>query len=156
MLASRPMCSHEWNEKPQSTEYKCSVVGVHKSYNPDAGLCGNDCVLFLVFFFFQSVLISNISPQEFFILSGESEFTEQGVDHDFRQFYETRINILEKEEKKKSKRLRDLMDYFNTALFPDEHVENQNVVDEEEARLLKAISDDEDENEVDEEGLYAA
>lgn len=78
-------------------------------------------------------------------MSGEGEFTEQGVDHDFRHFYETRINILEKEEKKKSKCFQKLLDYFNAALFPDERVENENVVDEEEARLLKAIDEDEDE-----------
>jgi hypothetical protein len=89
----------------------------------------------------------NIDLQDYFILTGESEFTEQGASHDFRQFYETRIKILKKEASKGPKarqRYKELMQYFNEYLFPSEDAEEPDV-DEEEAMLLKAISDGEDE-----------
>jgi hypothetical protein len=76
-------------------------------------------------------------------LTGESEFTEQGVSHNFRQFYDTRIKILKKEASKGPKareRYEDLMKYFNDKLFPSEEIEEPDV-DEEEAMLLQAISD---------------
>jgi hypothetical protein len=82
-------------------------------------------------------------------LSGESEFTEQGATHDFRKFYETRIKILEKESShgpKARARYDDLMKYFNDNLFPSEDAAEPDV-DEEEATLFHAISDEEKESE---------
>lgn len=86
--------------------------------------------------------------QAFFILSGESEFTEKGVEHDFLQFYETRIQILKKGAHKNSKHYWDLIVYFNENLFSDAPMDDMIIVDEEEAQLLNALSDeDEDEDE---------
>jgi hypothetical protein len=85
--------------------------------------------------------------QDYFILSGESEFTEQGTNHNFRQFYDTRIMILQKESSKGPKarcRYKELMKYFNDKLFPAEDMAEPDV-DEEEAMLLQAISDGEEE-----------
>ena len=82
-------------------------------------------------------------------MSGESEFAEQGAKHDFRKFYETRIKILEKESSQGPKaraRYDDLMKYFNDNLFPSEDAAEPDV-DEEEATLLHAISDEEKESE---------
>ena len=78
----------------------------------------------------------------YFILSGEAEFTEQGVDHDFRHFYETRITLLTKESQKKGERFQELIDYFNRELFP-ETTEPQGSMDNEEMELSKAINDEE-------------
>ena len=80
-------------------------------------------------------------------MTGEAEFTEKGSDHDFRQFYETRIKILKKEASKGPKarwRYKELIEYFNNNLSPSEDTEEPDV-DEKEAMLLKAISDGEDE-----------
>ena len=79
-------------------------------------------------------------------MTGESEFTEQGSKHYFRQFYETRIKILNKEASRGPKarqRYEELIEYFNSNLFPLEDADEPNV-DKEEAMLLKAISDGED------------
>jgi len=88
--------------------------------------------------------------QDYFILTGESEFTEQASEHDFRRFYEMRIKILKKEASKGLKarqRYEELMEYFNSNIFPLEGADEPNV-DEEEAMLLKAISDGEDNKEL--------
>lgn len=82
-------------------------------------------------------------------MTGESEFCEQGAEHDFQQFYDTRIEILEKDAQKKSKRHRELMKYFNDNLFPNESSKNTVTLEDEEARLLKAISEEEDGEELD-------
>jgi hypothetical protein len=81
----------------------------------------------------------------YFILSGEGEFSEQGVDHDFRRFYDTHIALLTKESQKKGKHFQELVDYFNHELFP-KAAEPQGSMDNEEMELSKAI-DDEDEDE---------
>jgi hypothetical protein len=86
--------------------------------------------------------------QDYFILTGESEFTEQGASYDFRQFYDTRIEILQKGSSKGPKargRYEELMKYFNDNLFPSEDAVRP-TVDAEEARLLQAISDGEEES----------
>jgi hypothetical protein len=83
--------------------------------------------------------------QVYFILSGEGEFSEQGVDHDFRRFYDTHIALLTKESQKKGKHFQELVDYFNHELFP-KAAEPQGSMDNEEMELSKAI-DDEDEDE---------
>jgi len=80
--------------------------------------------------------------QVYFILSGEAEFAEQGVDHDFRHFYDTRITLLTKESQKKGERFQKLVDYFNSELFP-ETAEPQGSMDNEEMELSKAIDDEE-------------
>jgi aminoglycoside phosphotransferase len=80
------------------------------------------------------------------MLTGESEFTEQGASHDFRQFYDTRIKILKKASSKGPKarlQYEELMRYFNENLFPSEDMMEPEV-DEEEAMLLQAISDGEE------------
>jgi hypothetical protein len=90
--------------------------------------------------------------QIYFVLSGESEFCEHGVEHDFRHFYDTRIQILEKESRKKNKRNRfeALMKYFNDALFPDENSNDTTTgMSKEELELLEAIEQDESEEEDD-------
>ena len=81
-------------------------------------------------------------------MSGESEFTEQGASHDFRHFYDTRIKILQKESSKGPKarrRYEELMKYFNDDLFPSEDMVEPDV-DDEEAMLLQAISDGEEDS----------
>lgn len=85
---------------------------------------------------------SHFQHQVYFILSSEAEFTEQGVDHDFRHFYDTRITLLTKESQKKGERFQELLDYFNRELFP-ETAEPQGSMDNEEMELFKAIDDEE-------------
>ena len=82
----------------------------------------------------------------YFILSGEAEFSEQGAEHDFRQFYDTRVNLLTKESQKKSERFQKLIDYFNQELFPEASgdVDLQNGMADEEKELYKAIEEEED------------
>jgi hypothetical protein len=61
------------------------------------------------------------------------------------------MEILNKDAKKDTKRHRDLMKYFNENLFPDDS--EKNTLADEEIRLLKAISDDEDDGQGDGNGL---
>lgn len=96
----------------------------------------------------------DICLQDYFILTGESEFTEQGASHDFRQFYDTRIKILKKASSggpKARQHYDELTKYFNEHLFPSEDMVEPDV-DEEEAMLLQAIEDGEDRSVEDENG----
>ena len=81
-----------------------------------------------------------------FVLSGEREFTEQGVNYDFRRFYDTRIELLTKESSKKGKRRRfeRLLNFFNGHLFPagDDELDERKRMTDEERKLLDAIEGD--------------
>ena len=90
----------------------------------------------------------------YFILSGEAEFSEQGAQHDFRHFYDTRVNLLTKESRKKTKRLQKLIDYFDAELFPaaDDNGDDQDGMVDEEKALYQAI-EDEEEDDIEDEGL---
>jgi hypothetical protein len=76
------------------------------------------------------------------------EFTEQGIQHDFSQFYNTRVDLLTKESRKKGKagrRFTDLMEYFNSNLFPsDDSKDSTNGMDQEEQDLYDAIEEDDE------------
>ena len=37
-------CRDEWRKKPQSTQHKCSSVGIHICHRRNAGLCCNHCM----------------------------------------------------------------------------------------------------------------
>lgn len=82
------------------------------------------------------------------------EFTEQGAAYDFGQFYQTRVDLLTKESNKKGKagqRFTDLMDYFNSNLFPsDDADDNAAAMDQEEQDLYDAIEEDDEGNETEE------
>jgi hypothetical protein len=82
----------------------------------------------------------------YFILSGEAEFSEQGAQHDFRHFYDTRVKLLTKESQKKTKRFQELINYFNAELFPkaDDNGDYQEGMDDEEKALDQAIEDEEE------------
>jgi hypothetical protein len=85
---------------------------------------------------------SHFQHQVYFILSGEAEFAEQGVDHNFQHFYDTHITLLTKESQKKGEHFQELVDYFNCELFP-ETAEPQGSMDNKEMELSKAINDEE-------------
>ena len=86
-------------------------------------------------------------PQLYFILTGEAEFTEKGTEHDFQNFYNTRVQLLMKESQKQNGRFRELIDYFNAELFPDDDkVDPTSSMGDEEKALMKAI-DEMEENE---------
>lgn len=97
---------------------------------------------------------SQIRLQAYFLLSGEAEFSELGADHDFKQFYDTRVEILEKTaRKKKTAHLhRELHNYFNENLFTRDDMVEKNAIDPEEAQLLKAIDDSDEDDEEQENG----
>ena len=85
-----------------------------------------------------------------FVLSGESEFTEQGASHDFRRFYDTRVELLTKESAKRDKRhtFKALIDYFDSHLFPAAHGgDDHELIDDEERALRDALDHDSDEEE---------
>lgn len=86
------------------------------------------------------------NTQIYFVLSGEAEFTEQGTYHDFRGFYNKRLEILSKgaSGKRTSRRHEELLRYFNESLFPDQSKNQASIYDAEELDLMKAL-DDEDE-----------
>jgi hypothetical protein len=90
--------------------------------------------------------------QVYFILSGEGEFSEQGAEHDFRHFYNTRVNLLTKESRKKGERFQELISYFNHELFPEASDGNsQDDMDDEEKELDKAIEEESEESPAEEE-----
>ena len=84
----------------------------------------------------------------YFILSGEAEFSEQGAQHDFWHFYDTHINLLTKESRKKTKWFQKLIDYFNAELFPaaDDNGDYRDGMVDEEKALYQAIEDEEEDN----------
>ena len=79
----------------------------------------------------------------YFILSGEGEFSEQGVEHDFQHFYDTCITLLTKESEKKGKHFKQLIEYFNHELFP-EAAEPEGGMDNEEMGICKAIEEEDE------------
>lgn len=96
---------------------------------------------------------TNTLNQALFILSGEAEFTERGVEHSFQQFYQTRVDILTKESQKtRNRHFTELMGYYVRHLFPDDEEDNLKHLSAEERELLQAIDEAEDSDNANEEG----